>query len=86
MPPVAIVASELLPFVRTLHARRPDPRLAALLPPRWTRYWQGQLYEQQQQQQPGGMGAAGEQDAGGGDGASEEIEDSDGCAMDDDYW
>ena len=84
--PVALVASELLPYVRTIHARTPDPRLAALLPPRWARYWQGQVVEERRQQHElGGMAqvadGGGEVDGAGG-GASDEIEDSDDCTDD----
>ena len=54
LEPAGRLASELLPYARTLAARGGYPALARLQPARWSRFWNGQLYEQQ-----GGAQAAG---------------------------
>ncbi|KAL4424733.1 hypothetical protein ABPG77_000076 [Micractinium sp. CCAP 211/92] len=55
LEPAGRLASELLPFVRTIAARCPNPApLQLLLPTRWSRFWGGQLHEQQ-----GGGGGTG---------------------------
>lgn len=54
LEPAGRLAAELLPYARTLAARGGYPALARLQPARWSRFWNGQLYEQQ-----GGAQAAG---------------------------
>ncbi len=56
LEPAGRLALELLPFVRTIAARCPNPApLQLLLPARWSRFWGGQLHEQQD----GGGGTGG---------------------------
>lgn len=76
LEPPGRLASELLPYARALSACVGGPALQRLLPARWTRFWNGQLFDEQ----PGGGGgaqadeaAAGEQQPG--DDAIEESAD-----------
>lgn len=47
LEPAGRLASELLPFARALAARAGNPpALQRLQPARWTRFWEGQLFEQ----------------------------------------
>ena len=39
------LASVLLPYVRSIQAYSRDPHLLSLQPARWSRLWQGQLYD-----------------------------------------
>lgn len=51
LEPSGRLASELLPYARAIAARTHDPALQRLQPANWTRFWNGQLFEQQ----PGGV-------------------------------
>lgn len=93
LPSRGCLASELLPFARAMAARAQAPALQRLQPARWSRFWQGQVYEEQGAGS-GPAGAAGwrqeqEREAAGGGGAAEagqaqedEIEE----ATDEDDW
>lgn len=96
LDPAGRLAAELLPFARAIAARTGDPGLQRLQPARWSRYWQGQLYEQlgsgappawQQDQEESGMAAASAAAAAAGPGgvpppAEDAIEESE----DEDDW
>lgn len=71
LEPAGRLAAELLPVARALAARTGDPALQRLQPERWSRFWEGQLYDQQ----PGGRRLPGfGQGGGGGEEDDEEAE------------
>lgn len=71
LEPAGRLAAELLPYARALAARGGYTSLARLQPSSWSRFWNGQLYEQQ-----GGGQAAGGSGTGGGGWDEQEQADS----------